>query len=130
MVAHVDQKAGKITGVICDLCNKSLIDKFSYFSAKFDFVEVDRAIGKSGIVKHDKRALDLDVCPECLEKLKSQVIHNINQRQNQGVWTTTGAVQHTQSLDADKHQTKPEPKKPFLAPGKMLREGEDPGKKP
>lgn len=122
MVAHVDQKAGKITGVICDLCNTTLIDKFAYFSAKFDYVEVDRAIGKSGIVKHDKRALDLDVCQECLDKMKAQVIHNINLRQGQGVWTTKGAaVQHVQSLDADKHQTKLEPKKPSLL---------DPGKKP
>jgi hypothetical protein len=100
MVAHLDQKLGKVNGVICDLCSTPLIDKFSYYSVKFDYVEVDREQAKSGVVKHDKRTLDLDICPDCTEKLKQQVITNINKRQQTGVWSSqpSQVIQHTQAM--------------------------------
>lgn len=81
MVAHVSQNK-KVDGIICDLCGKVCINKFRYYSAKFDLVEVDKAIGKSGIVQVDRRAMDLDVCEECMNKMKEQVLKLIKSRED------------------------------------------------
>jgi len=81
MVAHVSPNK-KTDGIICDLCSKVYTNKFRYYSAKFDLVEVDKAIGKSGIVQVDRRAMDLDVCEECMNKIKEQVLKLIKSRED------------------------------------------------
>jgi hypothetical protein len=73
MVVHVDQISKKQTGIICDLCNSTYIDKFEYYNAKLDLVEVDRQIGKTGIKHIDRRWLDLDVCTKCMNELLERV---------------------------------------------------------
>jgi hypothetical protein len=87
MVAHIDQNK-KINGIICDLCGKVFIDKFKYYSAKFDLVESDRSIAKVGPVRVDRRFLDLDLCLDCMEEIKKKVLINIHKRDGGGTWTT------------------------------------------
>lgn len=88
MVAHVDQKTKSTNGIICDICGQVYLDKFEYYSAKFDLVEVDRAVGKTGIKQIDRRYLDLDFCPICMDTLKHKVIENIKKRES-SVWSAT-----------------------------------------
>jgi hypothetical protein len=73
MVVHVDGHTKKQNGITCDLCNSTHVDKFEYYSAKFDLVEVDRLIGKTGIKKIDRRWLDLDICIKCMKELIERV---------------------------------------------------------
>lgn len=88
MVAHVDQNTKTINGIICDICNTTFIDKFEYYSAKFDLVDVDRNVGKTGIKEVDRRCLDLDFCKGCMDKLKEKVIENIRKREQSGSWSS------------------------------------------
>ena len=86
MVAHNDEKTKQTNGIVCDLCNKVCVDKFEYFSGHFDLVEVDRAIGKSGIKKIDRRFVDVDICVACMEKFKQQMLEMIKKRSVDGKW--------------------------------------------
>lgn len=104
MVVHVDQKLKKQTGIICDLCAAVFTDKFEYYSAKFDLVEVDRSIGKTGIKHIDRQNLDLDICIGCMEKMKATVVSNIKRREEDGVWST--------SVEPPKPENKPKPSTP------------------
>jgi hypothetical protein len=67
-------------GVICDLCGEISANKFKYFSAKIDLVEVDGSIGKSGIVDIDRRFLDMDICEKCMEVLKQRMLKVIEKQ--------------------------------------------------
>ena len=80
MAAHIDETTKQINGVICDLCNKSFVDKFEYFSGHWDLVEVDRAVGKAGIKNIDRRYFDVDICMTCMEKFKHQMLEMIKKR--------------------------------------------------
>jgi len=55
----------KPTGIICDLCGKVYENKFKYYSAKLDLVEVDATIQKTGTVAVDRQCLDVDLCIQC-----------------------------------------------------------------
>lgn len=91
MVAYIDEVTHKCTGIICDICNKILKDKFLYYSSKFDLIEVDRNACSVGPKSVDRRYLDLDFCVECMEQMKTDVKHNIELRAGQSdksKWTT------------------------------------------
>lgn len=112
MVVHIDQKLRKQTGIICDLCGAVSVDKFEYFSAKFDLVEVDRAVGKTGIKKIDRQNLDLDICVSCMDKIKGTVIDGIKKRENQGAWSTS--VETKALPPPPKVDEKPKPSTPRM----------------
>ena len=78
MAAHVSQ--GKQDGVICDLCNTVMFNKFRYFDIKFGLIDVDVQNKNSSVV--DKNILNLDVCPGCFEKMKATVIEHIVKRES------------------------------------------------
>lgn len=93
MVAHQNQK-GMIDGIYCDLCGEAFVNKFEYYSARIDLVEVDREVAKQGIKDVDRRNLDLDICIKCMDLLKKKVLDNIAAREKKeedskkkGVWT-------------------------------------------
>lgn len=86
MVAHADPVTKQLNGIICDMCNKTCIDKFEYYSGHFDLVEVDRAIGKTGIKRVDRRYVDVDICVECMEKFKQKMLEMIKKREEKGKW--------------------------------------------
>ena len=74
-------------GIECDLCGSVHKNKFSYYSAKVDKVVVDCDMSQvsdsgSGIVEHDKRFLDIDICDACyngiIQKMKL-IIHRREQ---------------------------------------------------
>ena len=75
---------GKNVGVSCDLCGNSIRDKFTYYSGKIDFVEVDSAIQKTGIVSIDRRFLDIDMCNSCFEQLRMRMLSVIKNREIKG----------------------------------------------
>jgi hypothetical protein len=80
---------GKNVGIYCDLCGKLFQDKFIYYSGKIDYVAVDRSAGMANIVSVDRRFLDMDICTDCMEKLKKQMLEIINRRDKSGAWTTS-----------------------------------------
>lgn len=94
MVAHIDRITKKTNGIICDLCGRIDVDKFEYFSAKFDLVEVDRSLGLSGIKSVDKRNLDLDICKTCMDSLKQKVVDGIKKREKGDAWSTSSKQEH------------------------------------
>ena len=91
MVAHTNNN--KCTGICCDLCNTVVVDKFTYYSVKFDKVGVDVGKGQTGPVEVEKRHLDLDVCQNCYDNIRKVVLSKIEERekskkQGGGKWTT------------------------------------------
>jgi hypothetical protein len=84
-----DQKTKQNTGILCDLCGSIRKDKFLYYSVKLDLVEVDKAIGKTGIVNLDRRFMDLDLCQGCANKIIDQVKEVIKKRESGGSWSST-----------------------------------------
>lgn len=92
MAPHIDHKAKKITGIVCDICGAVFTDKFEYYSAKFDLVNVDRAAGVSGIKSIDRRNLDLDFCKGCMDAMKQKVIDGANKREKNGTWSASGQL--------------------------------------
>lgn len=88
-MVYTDPKTKKNVGVLCDICGKVYIDKFVYYSAKFDCIQVDRNFGPRGIADIDKRYLDLDFCDNCFNQLKAKVMEAIKKREKQGDWSTT-----------------------------------------
>lgn len=101
MVAHFDKK-GRINGIICDMCGHTNTDKFRYYSAKLDCIEVDKSIGSKGIADIDRRYLDLDFCASCFGNMKKQVLAIIKKREDakakgKSQWSTS-AQQHKQNM--------------------------------
>ncbi len=88
MAIYTDQNKLKI-GIYCDFCGTVHKDKFEYYSGKIDLVQVDRGMSKTGVVAVDRRYLDIDICLQCMEKLKKQMIEVINRREKGGTWTTS-----------------------------------------
>jgi hypothetical protein len=88
MVAYIDQVTKKTTGIICDLCGKVSTKKFQYFSGKFDLVEVDCDLQKTGVKNVDIRYMDIDVCSSCMDDYKKKMVEQIAKRQNKGTWST------------------------------------------
>lgn len=88
-MVYSDPSTGKHIGIICDLCSTIFKDKFEYFNAKFDLVRVDNELKKTGPVDIDRRCLDLDVCTECMDRMKKQVIQHEEQRRNKPKWTSS-----------------------------------------
>jgi hypothetical protein len=81
MVMHVDPKTKKPIGIYCDVCNKVFINKFEYFSAKFDHVVVDKEACVAGPKEVDRRYLDLDFCQKCMNELIEKVKIGIKARE-------------------------------------------------
>jgi hypothetical protein len=102
MVAHSDQKSGKLNGIVCDLCGGVYTNQFIYYSAQFDLIEVDVSLGKVqragrdmlGIQNVDFKNLSLDVCNKCMgeliHKVKAQILARSDKKPTQGggAWTT------------------------------------------
>lgn len=88
MAGYVDPKSKVTTGIICDTCGMVFEKQFKYYSAKFDFVEVDSTRGKNGIVDVDRRNLDLDICESCMGNIKKRVLELIAKREQKGTWTS------------------------------------------
>jgi hypothetical protein len=83
----------KNDGINCDLCNITFVNKFEYYNAKFDLVVVDKDKCKSGIVNIDRRYLDLDICPKCMEQIIDKVKVVISDREGKKKdekWTAKG----------------------------------------
>lgn len=103
MVAYVDPKSKKQNGIVCDLCGSVCTNKFTYFSAQFDKVYVDVALGKVqvahkdmlGISDVDFLHLSLDICGKCMDglinKVKTQIVNRdksqTDKPQGGGAWT-------------------------------------------
>lgn len=93
MAVYADNKTKQNIGIICDFCNQIFTQKFTYYSTKVELIEVDSAISKIGVIDVDKRHLELDICPTCMDKMKKTVLDNISKRQGQGQgsgsWSST-----------------------------------------
>ena len=81
MVAHIDQQSKKTDGIICDICCTPFVNKFEYYSAKFDLIEVDRDKQKVGPKHVERRHMDLDFCQSCYNALIAKVLVNIKKRE-------------------------------------------------
>lgn len=88
MVAYADPQTKKHVGITCDLCGSVYRDKFIYYSAKIDMIEVDSSIQKTGVINIDRRFLDLDYCSACFEKIKQQVL-SAKPKEGDDSWTTS-----------------------------------------
>jgi len=86
-----DPVSKKDVGIYCDLCGKPYRDKFKYYSAKLDLVEVDSELKKVGVLNVDRRCLDIDICVSCFDNMKSRMMKVIKNRESPGkgkdVWT-------------------------------------------
>ena len=98
MVAHYNSEQN-INGIVCDICGQTFIDKFEYYSSKFDYIQIDKAMGVKGIRDLDRRYLDLDFCKQCFEKLKTKVVAQIEKRKaEQSTWTASAKIIHKQNM--------------------------------
>ena len=86
-------------GISCDLCGSEHRDKFEYYSFKIDKVAVDSEMKKTGVINIDRRFLDVDICPNCQEKMTKQMEKVILMRKSKtdkdnrnkaSEWTTGG----------------------------------------
>jgi hypothetical protein len=91
MVAHYN-KDKQTDGVICDLCGAVRTDKFTYYSAKLDRVNVDRNSGFLADRDVDRRFLDLDICESCFDQMKKKILDVINRKKDSDWSTSTKAV--------------------------------------
>ena len=105
MVEHINKQRQR-DGIYCDLCGSLHVNKFCYYSAKFHKIEVDCDAYKSVVVqgksmKYIKdvvlRDLDLDICENCMDKMKDTVLKHIEIRERKKdsppgkgkvIWTT------------------------------------------
>lgn len=67
-------KNSRPVGIRCDFCGKELTLVFKYFNVRYDLIEVDANIKKTGPANVDKRVFELDSCDECVERVKKRFL--------------------------------------------------------
>lgn len=74
-------------GIICDLCQMIYSNKFKYYNATFDMIDVDCSLNKASVIDVDKRFLDLDICENCMNEMIEKVKLGIKKRANKSTWS-------------------------------------------
>jgi len=69
--------------ILCDLCNRKLVDEFTYYSINFDKVKVISKLSKMDV---DKQCLNLDICQICYTEMSDKVLNVIKKRSNKVSW--------------------------------------------
>jgi hypothetical protein len=89
MVANYN-KDHQVNGIVCDFCGTVRTDKFTYYSAKLDKVDIDKSSGFSMDRDVDRRFLDLDICEPCFEQMKKKILDVIKKRgSGSSGWSTS-----------------------------------------
>ena len=96
MVAHYN-KEKQVIGISCDFCGNTKVEKFTYYSAKLDKVQVDKVVGFQTDRDVDRRHLDLDICEACFGAMREKILKVIKNRdKNKNKWSSSAKVEHKQ----------------------------------